>query len=270
MTACASPAELLLCALTESRPSAAETADHVRQCASCDARVHELSARISRMPTSPSDHLDEFSFAEVAGATNEREIRDEAVAHLSSCEECRAALSEIASVMRDPFVCAELEREGSLSIVAEGARSDRTSSMRRPHINAGRAAIAGLAVAAAALLMVRLYPKQSSGVESSTAIRHATIDAARAPRPVAPLGDVGRVGAMTWTSVPHADRYRVSIFDSGGQVVWETEVTDTTANPPNELLAHKAGDLRWRVKARTSFDRWIDSDFAEFSLRGDR
>jgi len=271
MTSCVSPADLLLCALAESNPGAAEPpADHVRDCTSCRARVNELRARLARVSDRHTDHLDDFAFAEVVDAANESEIPDSTLAHFVDCEQCRGALLELASLMRDPFVRAELERGEGLSVVAGGARGDRMTSMLRPRFHVSRAAVAGLAVAAAALLMVRLYPRQTAGVESSTAIRHATIDAARAPRPVAPLGTVGEVSTMTWTSVPHADRYRVSIFDATGQVVWEAEVSDTTAQPPSDILAHRPGELRWRVKARTSFDRWIDSDFAEFSLQGDR
>lgn len=271
MKSCASPAELLLCALADSKAGVAEaTAEHVRDCTACRGRVSELRALLERTAAPPADHLDDFSFAEVAGATNESEIDDPTLAHLAGCEECRIALTEIASLVRDPFVRAELDRDGALSIVDGGAREDRGQAVRRPRVYRARIAVAGLAAAAALLLMARFLPRQATGIEPSTAIRHATIDVARAPRPVSPLGTVDDVGTMTWTSVPHADRYRVTVFDARGKVVWETEVNDTSATPPGAVLERSAGELRWRVKARTSFDRWIDSDFAEFSLRGDK
>src|SRR5512140_3049320 len=123
MTSCVSPAELLLCALADSRPGVAVTpATHVRDCDSCRERVNEARARLARMPARPTDHLDDFSFAELSDATKESEIDDAAAAHLADCEECRVALAEIASLVRDPFVRAELDRDGSLSIVAGGGR----------------------------------------------------------------------------------------------------------------------------------------------------
>lgn len=274
MTTCATPAELLLFAIANSNVGVADVlSDHVRGCRACQERVAELKTRLAELARSRvavADHLDDLAFAEVADAARARDLDNASVEHLARCERCEGALSEIVSLMRDPFVRAELDRDGPLSIVAGGARENRSPDTRRLRGHPKRIALAGLAAAAALLLTVRLLPWHGTGAEPSTVIRHATIDVARAPRLVSPLGSVSRVRALTWTSVPRADRYRVSVFDGAGQVVWEDELSDTTVMPPVGVLERRTGELRWRVKARTSFDRWIDSDFAEFSLRGDQ
>jgi hypothetical protein len=276
MTNCATPAELLLVVIADPNSGAPEDwSGHVESCRTCRARLYELQARLPSLAKTygvTAAHLDDFAFSEVAGASRMSELADSAIAHLSHCEPCRREQAEIVKLLRDPLVRAELDRDRPLSLVAGDADArvtlERTSRGRRPYLT--RIAAAGLAAAAALFIAVRVLPSNGPGAETSAALRHATIDVAHASVPVAPRGEVRHVDAMVWTSVPHADLYRVSIFNSQGQVVWEAEVSDTTATPPVELLQQSSGELRWRVKARTSFDQWIDSDFAEFSLKRDR
>ncbi|HSU92674.1 MAG TPA: hypothetical protein VLI43_03140 [Gemmatimonadaceae bacterium] len=276
MTNCATPAELLLVVIADPRSGAPDDwSDHIGSCSTCRARLDEVRARMASLAATyrvANAHLDDFSFAEVAGASRMRELADAAVAHLGHCEPCRREQAEIVRLLRDPLVRAELDRDRPLSLVPGDAHArvtvERTSRGSRPYLT--RIAAAGLAAAAALVVSVSVVRSHGPGAETPAALRHATIDVAHASLPVAPLGVVRHVDAMVWTSVPHADLYRVSIFDERGQVVWETEVADTTAPAPAKLLEQSSGELRWRVKARTSFDQWIDSDFAEFSLKGDQ
>jgi len=276
MTICATPAELLLFLVAELQSGAPdECPGHIGSCKTCGDRLDELKQRRASLAATDgatTAHLDDFAFAEVAGASRTSELADAAITHLSHCEPCRREQADIVKLLRDPLVKAELDREQPLSLVPGDARAratrERTSRGSRPYLT--RIAAAGLAAAAALFITVRVARWHGPDADTPAALRHATIDMARAALPVAPLGNVRHVDAMVWTSVPHADLYRVSIFDRGGRVVWETEVSDTTATPPLKLLQQSSGELRWRVKARTSFDQWIDSDFAEFSLEGDR
>jgi hypothetical protein len=276
MTNCATPAELLLVVIADSHSGApGEWSGHIGSCKTCRARLDELRERTAALAATyhvPAAHLDDFSLAEVAGASRMSELADAAIAHLGRCEPCRREQAEIVRLLRDPLVRAELDRDRPLSLVTGDADArvsrEKASRVRRPSLT--RIAAASLAAAAALFITVRVWQSNGPGADTPAALRHATIDVAHASLPVAPLGDVRHVDAMVWTSVPHADLYRVSIFDTRGQVLWETEVSDTTATPPDELLRKSSGELRWRVKARTSFDQWIDSDFADFSLKGDR
>jgi hypothetical protein len=85
---------------------------------------------------------------------------------------------------------------------------------------------------------------------------------------LAPSGNVARVDTLRWTSVPKADLYRVTVFDANGGVAWEAEGVDTNIAVPSEVARKWSGELRWRVKARTGFDRWVDSEFGGFVVDG--
>jgi hypothetical protein len=83
---------------------------------------------------------------------------------------------------------------------------------------------------------------------------------------IAPRGVVTSAPAVVWSLVPGADRYRVSVFDSVGRVLWETSTADTILAVPDSVgLTHGAAYF-WRVHARTGYDRWIESSLVEFRL----
>jgi len=206
------------------------------------------------------EHLDDIALAELLDGTGDPEANRARVTHVAQCTGCRAALAELEELVRDPSVRAELERPEFRARPATVVLSTRRRSAR---------VLAG-SLAAAALLLLGVRAMSSRGIASDDAprLRHATISAAAAPRLVAPTLIAGLLDSLTWTAVPRADRYRVTIFDASGGVAWEVEVSDTSVGVPREIAARWSGQLRWRVKARTSFDRWVDSDFGEFSIAG--
>jgi sulfopyruvate decarboxylase TPP-binding subunit len=65
--------------------------------------------------------------------------------------------------------------------------------------------------------------------------------------------------------VPRVDRYRLTLFDSTGSVVWETQTADTSAVPPHDIALYR-GRYFWKVEAQTGWGRWVASELAEFSL----
>ena len=69
-----------------------------------------------------------------------------------------------------------------------------------------------------------------------------------------------------WTSVPRADRYRLTVFDRDGTVVWEAEGSDTAVALPRSILDGRGTALLWKVEARTGWDRWVASELIEFSV----
>lgn len=253
---CLTPAELILFSLS-SRGSA--NADHVRGCTSCDSRLAALRTRTDRAQTFAADHLDELALAELIDAGSDGAIDDIRLAHLAKCEQCQHELSELAALVRDPAVRAELDRP------AWRTRDVRVIPFRRRSM---RIAAGSLAAAAIVLLAVRETSTRASSSVVLSPYRHATIDVAAAPRLSAPLGNVSRADTLAWNPVPRADRYRVTVFDATGEIAWESEVADTLVAVPQAVSARWTGRLRWRVKARTSFDRWVDSDFGEFTVIG--
>lgn len=221
-----------------------------------------MRARLSALPTDDGDHLDEMALAEVLDASSDEAVNDEALAHLTACHECREELTALVALVSVPEVRAELGRPEWRS------RDARVIPVRRRAI---RIAGGALAAAAVTLFAVKAVAMRERGVESATAIRHSTIEVAAAPRLVTPRGNVARVDTLTWTAVPGADRYRVTVFDENGGTAWEGEAADTFVTVPSDVSARWSGALRWRVKARTSFDRWVDSEFGEFTvIEGDR
>jgi hypothetical protein len=96
--------------------------------------------------------------------------------------------------------------------------------------------------------------------------REPVIATTVAPVAIAPRGAITMVEQLIWTSVPHADRYQVAVFDSTGRVLWETQTSDTTTLLPDSLRFQPGAPYNWEVKAQTSWNRWASSDLVEFSI----
>jgi len=78
---------------------------------------------------------------------------------------------------------------------------------------------------------------------------------------------VATLPALTWSSVPHADRYQVTLFDQAGSVLWETHTADTTVAVPETVRLTPGVPHYWKVAARTELGRWVASDLTSFTLR---
>src|SRR5260370_10439144 len=122
-------------------------------------------------------------------------------AHLAACAQCRA---EVVTV----------------------GRLARSLRMRRRWV-----ATAPLAAAAAVLVLV-LAPWHGQRDQHTPLLREPAITTTAAPTPIVPLGAVAALPPPTRTSVPHAGRYRVTVFDTNGSLVWETQTPDTVALVP--------------------------------------
>ena len=68
--------------------------------------------------------------------------------------------------------------------------------------------------------------------------------------------------------VAGADRYRVTLFDGGGRVLFETQLADTLAALPDSILLDPGRPYLWKVEARTGWQRWSASGLVEFSIAG--
>jgi len=87
-----------------------------------------------------------------------------------------------------------------------------------------------------------------------------------APNLIAPIGAVAAADTFRWTSVPRADRYRLTVFDREGTAVWEAEGSDTAMGPPKSITGERGTAYLWKVEARTGWDRWVASELVEFSV----
>jgi hypothetical protein len=81
---------------------------------------------------------------------------------------------------------------------------------------------------------------------------------------------VAAVTDLRWSPVAGADRYRVTVFDATGGVVYASESSDTVLAFPDSVALVPGAAYLWKVDARTGFDRWAASELAEFRVAGPR
>lgn len=170
-------------------------------------------------------------------------------AHLVLCARCQEEVTLAAAVGH------QLNRAGP--------EARRVGRFRRTLL----AASFGGALAAAAALVLVLRP---AGMEPGTPIEeHRSTDArSDAPIPISPIGGVVSGVKLHWLGSASADRYRVTVVDGDGDLVWQAEVADTVAVLPRDVGLRPGVDYFWRVEARSGFQRWQASDFVEFHILG--
>jgi predicted anti-sigma-YlaC factor YlaD len=264
-TRCPAPPELLLIALESAHePEAPATTDHLRGCTSCRMAILQLRESASVLQSAPQassmgECLDEMSIARLAehGATD-AELRDR-ISHLAACATCRETLASVTVLLRDPAVAAESDPMAGVV----GAHA-----MRRWRVT-------GVGVLAAAAAVVKLMVSTPVGrmrgadhqiVTASTEThREQGVTTTVAPTLIAPIGVTQAADSFTWASVPKADRYRLTLFDREGTMLWQAEGTDTAMAAPRSLVIDESATLLWKVEARTGWDRWVESELVEFS-----
>lgn len=250
---CPTPDALVPHALGKVDPTIAR---HVEVCVICQselARQQEAASVLRAQSLFESrarsaDCLDERAIGDLLGGRLTRELRAPLVAHLLACAHCRSILAATGRLLNDPQVAKEIPRPR------------RVLWQRWP-------LPLGLAAAAAVLLL--LWPRSVQRSDSVPGMREPSPAATQAPGPIAPRGSVARVVQFVWSSVPGVDRYRVRLYDGEGGVVWTTETSDSVAVLPASVVP-AAGSYFWKVEAQTEWGRWVGSDLTEFRLIGPR
>lgn len=186
----------------------------------------------------PGPHLEPHEVARYVDGAAELLERSRIELHLVSCDECRAEVAE-------------------LSLMAAALRRHRQRKWL--WISAG--------ATAAAAILVMLSP---ASLTRTSELREGPLTTAISPRPLAPIGIVDSLAAITWSSVPEANRYELRIFDSLGTVLWQHETNDTSVHVSPTLRLRNAVPYYWRVEATTGFGRATHSELIGFSLRRDR
>ena len=155
--------------------------------------------------------------------------------HLAECDVCRAEVIEVAQLLR-----AQPRRRGWYVPL-------------------------GVAAAAAAVLLL-VWPRPAEEPALPPNYREPVVTTTAAPSAIAPRGAIIAASRFVWTGVPHADRYRLTVFDGTGRVVWETQTGDTAAGLPESIRLHRGASYFWKIEAQTGWNRWVGSDLVEFSL----
>jgi len=194
--------------------------------------------------TQTPDCLDDDTIAALAEGSLDAGSRSSALAHVASCARCRRAVASVARALTDRSVAR------ALGSAAWGRR---------------RFLRIALPTAAAAVLLLLSWPSSPNEGESE----HRAPPAPRAaPVPISPMGPVAEAQILRWTAVSGADRYRVTLFDVQGRVLFEAQVSDTMAMLPDSLTLVRGQAYLWKIEARTGFDRWSPSELVEFSIGG--
>ena len=263
MTApCPAPAQLLSYALADSNgPRDTGVMRHVTGCDTCQAAIRQLreivnAVRLSAQASDAAtpDCLDEEWITAFAEGSAEPAESSAQLAHLLACPRCCRQVASVARLLADASVKNQIEH---LSL------SGRTVRTRRLRVIG---AMTGLAAAAALLLTVARH--YSSNEPTTPAYREQSVTGAVPPVPIAPVGTATAIDPFRWRSVPRANRYRITVFDRDGSVVWEAQTRDTSIAIPASLARPTAATYLWRVEARVGWEeRWAASDLTEFTLR---
>lgn len=182
------------------------------------------------------------------------------LAHLAACVRCCRRVAGVARLLNDDVVTAERQR---IDAFAPGGVRRRDSLVP---------AAAGMALAAAALAGLLLHPGRSVDRSqpldpADTRYRERAITTTAAPLILGPLGRATANDTLRWTSVVHADRYRVRVFDRAGTLVWDTQIVDTAVAIPARLERAMPASYLWNVQARTGWDRWVVSEWSELTIQ---
>jgi hypothetical protein len=250
-------AELVRYAFADSYSSHESVSRHLARCAECRRvvdllRVEATTLRLATPATvdAVKGCLDQESIAALAEGSLDLAATPEAVTHLLSCPRCAREVASVARLLEAPEVGRELDRLGQ--------RRSRRYGRRL----VGGVVVGGAAAAAALLLMLGRAP---SSPLPHTLYREESVTGTVAPRLVAPLG--GRAAApldmFRWTSVPRADRYRITLFARDGSVIWEASTRDTAIAVPDLVHLVPTDTVLWRVAAHGGWeDRWATSELA--------
>lgn len=190
------------------------------------------------------DCLDDDTIAALAEGALGAEARSVAMAHVGSCVRCRRAVSSVARSLLDPGVSLEI-------------RATARPRFRLLTVVSG--------IAAAVLIAFVALPWRT--VRDSPTHRAPTITAGASPVLVAPVGVVAQAHELRWTDVEGADRYRVTLFDATGGVLYETQTPDTVVALPGSVSLEQGREYFWKAEARIGWNRWSASDLVGFSVR---
>ncbi len=128
----------------------------------------------------------------------------------------------------------------------------------------------GIAAAAAAAVLLLVWPGSIEEPVGPPNYREPVVTTTVAPIGIAPRGAIATAPWLVWTRVPHADRYRLTLFDATGRVIWESQTRDTSAAFPKTIGLQPRASYFWKVEAQTGWNRWVGSDLIEFSLASPR
>jgi hypothetical protein len=122
-----------------------------------------------------------------------------------------------------------------------------------------------LGAAAAAAVILLVLPGGISGPEPSQH-RDPALDMAPAVKPRVPEGPGLRPALLAWSPVAQASRYRATVFDGEGSILFRAEATDSMLQLPDSLRLAPGKPYFWKVEADLGWDQWVSSRLVEFTV----
>lgn len=171
------------------------------------------------------------------------------------------------------LTCERCQQEIPLAVaIREALPAVKAGRTRRPAwFRTSTITVAAAAVLAGVLLISRDRVPDVSGnlgratQEPPSGLRDAEITAAISPTTIAPIGPIEALGSLVWTAVPQAEVYEVTLFGADA-VVWESRTRDTFVVVPDSVRVSSGVSYYWQVRARIGWDRWSQSQMAEFAV----
>ena len=173
---------------------------------------------------------DDDTVAALVEGTLDAARREVVLPHVATCAWCRDAVASVTRALADDRVAREVT-------ALEGRGRGRLLRILLP------------LAAAAGLLLVLVWPRpmEDGG--------HRGPPVESTPVPIAPVGVVASASPLVWTAVSGADRYRVTLAEASGHVLYETQVADTGLALPDSIGLVAGRSYVWLVEARTGFLR---------------
>jgi anti-sigma factor RsiW len=228
---------------------------HVESCAVCQAELARLQEGVGLLRagtafqrrTVTPDCLEESTIASFVDGRLTPEERAPLVAHLLTCGNCRSVVRAAGRLLADDAVTREIPR-----------------TVERPW----RRWSLPLGAAAAATLLLFLWPRSTERTDPIPGLREPPVMSTAAPVPISPRESVARVDRFVWSSMAGVDRFRLRLYDDEGTLLWTMETADTVAALPDSVALPAPDTYFWKVEAQTEWGRWATSDLVDFRLGG--
>jgi hypothetical protein len=82
----------------------------------------------------------------------------------------------------------------------------------------------------------------------------------------APVGTVSGPIVLAWVPLDRAERYRGTVFDAEGSILFRAETRDSVLPLPDSLTPAVGRSYFWKVEADLGWDQWVSSGLVEFRL----
>jgi hypothetical protein len=170
--------------------------------------------------------------------------------HLARCAECRDELVAVTEILQPE-------------------QTDRQIRTDRPDRKIPWRTLAPVAAAAAAVILMVSRPWSPDSTDDAPQHRDTPAQVSTILIPVAPLGSVSNADQLIWHGVDGADRYRLTLYDSDGEVLWKATTPDTVVDLPESVVLNAGSRYLWRLEARVGWDMWEASELIDFEIAPD-